>query len=876
EKPSPTLIFVKKLAIDKVGVDWQDNVPETPVALNAELDVTVNDFVFGKKANPAGLDIRLRLKDVFEELSLIGSVDPDPKDLHLRLDLNLSKLRAGPVKGYLPPDFKMALKEGQLLSHIEADFVPTDSGSFAARALLSKMKFSDGPKEHLNIDSILLNAKNVDLAAEKILVDEVSVRGVKTELTQANDGLLKLLGLELGKKKAVPEKAAKDLKKAGLPAKPVKADAKKSPAEVLKTAPKTLKGPKKKKVLPYIQVEKFEVTVDEIKINKEAGDKTQVFTLSNLNLMNEDLIEVFGRKPEDCRPVKLRLRAAVAPFFRELDLSLLIVPGALDPELSAKLSIVGLDGEKLKPFLPKPPSDPELAKKQAQVEAIELTDGRVTMSLDVLLRLGRRDPTNFAVTKSFGAEIILSKIGLKDGPKGVDLGGIDKVIIDITKINPKTQDVVVRQVEVIKPRALIKIDNDKKILQAFGLRIQLPKPDKNPPAEEDEEEDKDKDEEDKKEKDEDKAPTVVAEKAPKENEAPKLKKPEFRVDRLLLSSIDVKVMDPTTTPPMVFPFNNIDLTVYDVTTRALEEKRRIRYELNMAIGKAPLLKRPDSNKIPGFDMVSDFFKGVTEATGLTEEDIVVEERKVLEELSIRGNIALFPTPVVFTTIEVAAFDLLSLTGLALESGVSLKDGLLDAKIIINLKEDGTLNADVLIKLENIEVNEGDNGPIRKYLKLKFPTTVVTFLLRDEEGVIKIPWELDLPQGNISVANIQQSLILLLAQLIGEATGKAVFRALGTVSDIGSLTLGNIPGLDKIPGAEFVPFLGGGKQEPEKSYLNFGVAELELDSENSTALKEIANRLNKNEQLRVVLVHELGRDDRERLVETANPSAEDCI
>lgn len=880
ETAPPTLIYVKKLSIDKVGVDWKDEVPEESVALNAELDVTVDDFVFGKKANPAGLDIRLRLKDVFEELSLIGSVDPDPADLHLRLDMNLSKLRAGPVKGYLPPDFKIALNEGKLLSHIEADFVPTNSGGFSARALLSKVKFSDGPKEHLNIDSILLNAKDVDLAADKVLVNEVSVKGVKTELTQSKDGLLKLLGLELGKKKAIPAKGEKELKDEGLPVKPetpVKETADKVLADTVKAKPKKKTGPRKKQVLPYIQVEKFEVSIDEVKINKEEEDKTQVFTLSKLRLLNEDLVEVFGRKPEDCRPIKLRLKASVAPFFRSLDLGMTIVPGALDPELSARLSIEGLDGEKLKPFLPKAPADPELAKKQAQIEEIELKDGRVTMSLDVLLRLGRRDATNFAVTKNFGAEVILSKIGLKDGPKGVDLGGIDKVIIDVSKINPKTSDVVVRQIEVIKPRALIKIDNDKKVLQAFGLRIQLPKPEKKAPVEEDEdEEDKDTEEDKEGEDEADKAPKVIVKKDPNEKTTTKIKTPEFRIDRLLLSSIDIKVLDPTTTPPMVFPFNNIDLVVYDVTTRALEEKRRIRYELNMAIGKAPLLKRPESNKIPGFDMVSDFFKGVTEATGLTKEDIEVEERKVLEELSIKGNIALFPSPVVFTTIEVSAFDLLSLTGVALESGVSIKDGLLDAKIIINLKEDRSLNADILIKFENVEVNEGDEGPIRKYLKLKFPTTVVTFLLRDEEGVIKIPWELDLPQGNISIANIQKSLILLFARLIGEATGKAVFRALGTVGDLGSLTLGNIPGLDKIPGADFVPFLGGGKQEPEKIYLNYEPAELELNPENYAALKEIAGRLNKNEQLRVVLVHELGTDDRERLVETANPSAEDCI
>lgn len=879
KEPSPLLVFVKKLAIDRVTVDWNDKLPETPVALNAELDVTVDDFIFGKKAKPAGLDIRLRLKDVFKELSLIGSVDPDPKDLHLILDLNLSELRAGPVKSYFPPDFKMALDKGLLTSHIEADFAPTERGNFAARALLSQLNFSDGAKEHLKIDSILMKANDVDLAQNKVLVNEVSVRGVKTELTQSNDGLLKLLGLELGKKKAIPVKDPKELKKAGMPVKPVvKKPADKALAEAVKPKVKKKKGPRKKQVLPYVQVETFAITVDEVKINQEKEEKGQfqVFLLSNLSLLNEDLIEVFGTKPERCRPVKLRLKAGFAPIFRELDLALTAVPGALDPELSLVLGIEGLNGEKLKPFLPKPPEDPELAKKQAQIEEIEFKDGRVTMSLDVLLRLGRRDATNFAVTRNFGAEIILSKVGVKDGPKGIDLGGIDKVIVDVSKVNPKTSDVVIRQVEIIKPRALIKIDNDKKILQAFGLKIQLPKPEKKAPAEESEDEDKDNEKDEEKES-EDKAAIAKKDEEPKkENNAPKEKKPEFRIDRLLLSSIDVKVMDPTTKPPMIFPFNNIDLAVYDVTSRALEEKRRIRYELNMAIGKAPLLKRPDKNKIPGFDMVSDFFKGVTEATGLTEEDIVVEERKILEELSIKGNIALFPRPIVFTTIELSAFDLLSLTGVALESGVSIKDGLLDAKIIINLTEDGSLSGDILIKLENIEVNEGDSGPIREYLKLKFPTTVVTFLLRDEEGVIKIPWELDLPKGNISITNIQKSLIVLLARLIGEATGKAVFRALGTVSDLGSLTLGNIPGLDKIPGAEFVPFLGGGKQEPEKSYFNFEPAELQLNAENTKALQDIAGRLNKNESLRVVLVHELGINDRERLVETANPSAEDCI
>jgi uncharacterized protein involved in outer membrane biogenesis len=820
-------VVMNKVRIDDFDIIWRDAVPEAAVAVRSHGTIKVDRFVFGRKASAAKFDITVKVDDAIKKLTMTGSFKPDPKDIQLSLDLAIQNLRVGPLKPYIPPALKLTLKNASLKTHIDARFTSHKRASYGAKLQFKTLKYADGQEPLLSLDDLTVNAPRLD--SEVIAVEKISVTGLESTMVQTKEGLLRVLGLELGHK-AKKQEADRETKP-------------KSAAKSLKSAP----------FLPYMRVDQLVIKLRKFNFTRRGNDKSRTFTVNNLSFMSEGRLEAFGKTPEKCQAMKLRLKSEVQPLFKELDMGISLAPCSLDPELSLDIKVRGIESKKWASLIP---GINRVGRAQLKIEEDGIERGHFSMKLAALFRLNRQSATDFNISRAFGAELALSDMVFRDGGSGELLAGLDKILIDISKMKLSGGDIFIRQIEVIKPRALIRVDCDKQRIEALGLKIWLPKQSQK--------------------RDRREAKNTVQEKpgnwvsgGPKESRA------ELRIDRFLLTDIDIKIQDKTTTPPFIIPFDNIDLALYNLTTRAFEQRRSIRYELNMALGRAPLLKRPELSKIPGYNFFAELVRGATEMTGFGERRLIVNERSVLEELTAKGRFTLFPSLSHFSIVEISAFELLSLAGPAIEQGVLINDGLLDAKLVINYQEDQALSVNTLIKLESVDINEGDSGPIREYLKLKFPTKLVVFALRDEEGVIKIPWSLDLPKGDLSSSNIQESLILLFGRLVGQATGKAIFRVLGTVTKLGQLTLGQIPGLDKVPGLEFIPFLRPDAAEFKFIYLDFEPAELSLDEAMSVRLEALAGRLKSQPELKVILIHELGMADYARLAQTTDPGAEDC-
>jgi hypothetical protein len=145
--------------------------------------------------------------------------------------------------------------------------------------------------------------------------------------------------------------------------------------------------------------------------------------------------------------------------------------------------------------------------------------------------------------------------------------------------------------------------------------------------------------------------------------APTAPKPaaEQRIDKLVISGINVRVEDRTVRPPLIVPLNSLEAEVRDLSNMALYEARPIRFHVLAGAGKVALGEDPTQKR-----------------------EVFSRARRQ------RASVAL-PSAARVGAVVDERFELLALRGLAAEKKVNIERGLFDSHVEVRFRDDGSLD-----------------------------------------------------------------------------------------------------------------------------------------------------------------------------------------
>jgi Domain of Unknown Function (DUF748) len=306
--------------------------------------------------------------------------------------------------------------------------------------------------------------------------------------------------------------------------------------------------------------------------------------------------------------------------------------------------------------------------------------------------------------------------------------------------------------------------------------------------------------------------------------------PEIRVDSIYVSNLKSRITDVSVTPPFRMPIEDLTLEVRGFTTRAFTKRLPITFMTLVRTGNIEVFGDEEGKTV-----------------------------SPLEEIAVSGRLALFPRLDGWVKAGVSALDLANLGGLAKGAGVDLAGGVLDLGTSVRFRDDGAMETSTKISLIDLDLSEAPDGPISRVLRLPAPLNVVLFVLEDAGGAIDIPLNVRVEEDGVSGGAITGQAIKVLALLIADAVASSPFKVLGTAGGL----------------------LGFGSEEELPSdepplVLGFAAGDVMLRTAERETMRALVERMADEDDLAIMMEHEPGRGDLERLHARANPSREDCL
>ncbi len=307
--------------------------------------------------------------------------------------------------------------------------------------------------------------------------------------------------------------------------------------------------------------------------------------------------------------------------------------------------------------------------------------------------------------------------------------------------------------------------------------------------------------------------------------------------RIYATGIDVAYRDTTTDPVTEFALVDLDVQVMDLDTRPASAGRPFYFEVLLGADRA------------------------------------------FSELRIGGKLVPVPRLTGALTIHLDALDVTRFAGLAAGSGITLSDGRIDLDASIQLREDGSVDVESRTVLDNLSLTD-TGGVLASALELQAPMDTVLFVLRDENGRIVVPLDLDVPAEGVGSGGVAAAALASFGQIVLTAIAQSPFRVIDTFGDLADLaTLGMLDTVSDATGLGNVPVLNWffGSDDPGRAGESF---ELVFDAAGSRLLDEdaldaLAEALDDDDELGVVLRHEIGAADVARLEVLANPDPADA-
>ncbi len=817
----PALAFeLAGLKLSGARLRFDDAAVVPAVATNATVDVTVGGLVLGS-ASPTHFEIVARVANSLDELALRGDFTTDPLDLGMRATVSANGVRAGPLAAYAPTDVALLTKDGRLAFSWSARLRADASGSRRAEFSLRELAWRDGEAPPLlALDELVAVVPQLDLPYGPLVIEQVTSRGLVLRGQRVDDETIELLGLRV--RSSAPSAAGADVGAATAATAPIAAP---SASRFEPTLPS------------IVRLGVIDLGVAEFRFS-DARHADAPPLIASFSLRHREPSVVWSEEAAQIEPLRFEVVASALPVLRELAIALEATPFAPTPELTLIVDAVGGSGPGLLAVVP------QLAE---QLELSALTDATFHARLVASAQVKRRGAAAIDLGAGFGGELSLSDVALRATPDGGPIVALERVEVDVAKVRPATGAVHVRSIEVRKPVAAVRQTAETIELGPIHWR----RPAVAPVVATSE------------------ADAVASESgaASESTEMAAPARPEIRIDELLVTGLDFTLLDESVAPPLRLPLTDLEVEVRRFTTRAFTEPRPIPFRVGVTAGTVELKKRDAGTLLGGF------LRAAAGAVVGSAAEVEVEPRAAWEELVLQGSVALFPGPTGFVQLDVRALELQAFKGAAAASGVEIGDGLLDTNVRVQLRGAKGMVLDSDTTLTSLSVTEPPNGPIATYLKLPAPLDSILFLLRNEDDETRLPVRFEVAGDGMSGGEIARVATTTLLRLIADAVAAAPMRVASGALD--AVQLKNLPGLSSVPGlgsllgnAEPLPFDG----TPVVLSLEAGAAALPADA--LTALAPILAQLRADPSLSVVVEHQFGGADFERMRRWSQPQDDD--
>lgn len=798
----PMVITLGKLLVNDGSLAWSDQALMPAVNTVGRATVALDKLVIGKPADPAMLKLVAKVDGVIENATVSGVVSADSQTPSAVLDVAATGIREGALGAYLPPGMDVTLKDGQFRTKLEAALAPVKAGGQSAKVIATDLDFRDagGNAALLRFDSGRIIASRIDPAGKVVAIDEVSLAGFETEARKTADGKLQLLGLTVG---PAPAKEQALLVEADAPVQ--QASATIPPAST--AAPTTSIGEilqQQRNPFPLVTLEKLDVGLKRVAVTDESRAGSAPVVLADVTVKNRKKVELLGEDPASRPPVEIEIVGRIDPVAQQFNVNTVVAPFASQPTLRVDVSASGIKGEGLVAVAP---------ELKETIDGRPMTDGRFNLALEAHARFARKGPAEYDFGKPFDAELSVKPIEFRASPDGEVIAGLEEVRAEGVRVDPATGGAVIRTLEITKP--IFHAFRDAEGIHALGCVVKLPA---TQPAG-------------------DEATTqpsmaneqvvTITKEADAAPAQPAVKpSAEVRIDKLLVSGLDVLLEDRTTDPKLIVPLNSLDVEVRDLSNMALYEDRPIRFSVLAGAGKVPL------------------------AGG--------QEKELFSQAAVNGQLSLYPAPRGWAKSSVSGFEMLALRGPASAQKVEIGGGVFDSTVDLRFRDDGMVDTKARLALTDLKMSEPPDGLIQRTLQLPAPLDAAILVLQDASGSITVPLSVTVKEGEVGTGQILGQAAGAVAQIVATAIASSPLKVAGGV--------GSMLGMEKekVTGAQ------------PAGELSFAPADAELSDADVATVNQLLEKLRRQSKLEVTLKHQLGSADVDRAGVLANPSPDDCL
>jgi hypothetical protein len=784
----PFLMTLDQVRLNDAQVQWSDQFIPGGAALAANVSAQLDGLTIGGDGAAAPFQARLTIPGAVGQIDLFGAVMTSPNTQGIEAHATGRGIRAGPLAAYLPPGVKLTLRDGRFDANVGASISPHPQGGIAATIFAQDVTLADNaaPADPplLSLGRFSVKASRVD-PRNAIAIDEVVLNALETDVHLEKGGAARLLGVALAAAAPSAAPATRPTAPTTIPT----GDA--SSADVATLVAASRQPP------PLFTLDKLDLNVKRLSLHNDAMPGAAPLTLSGIVVKNAGRIEVGGEDAANRPPVVVQVSGAIDPIVGRFNVAIKSVPLAPESSLSIDIAASGIRGDGLTKLAP---------PLKGMIDGAGMTDGQFKTHLEMTGKFARRGPAEFDLSKPFDLEATLSGTEFRSAPDSPVLAGLESLHAEAVHVDPQSGGVRIKSLELTKP-----IGNawrDREGVHALGWTFKIPNPATQPATTQ---------------------PVLVeASPPPAANVSPPA---EMRIDKLLISGLDLRIEDRAVEPPMVVPLNGLDVEVRNLSNLALYQDRPIRFSALVTSGKAPL---------------------ASVKKGATQHDF--DERELFSQITASGSLSLYPQYRGYAKVAVSGFEMVSLRGLARESQVTMGKGIFDGTFDFRFPGNGNIDTRSRLVVTDLQLSEPPGGPLQKIFKLSAPLDVAIKALQDPDDSITVPIAVQVKNGQIS--GILPAAAGAFGAVVATAIASAPIKLAAPVTDL-------------------LPFAKKGEPPLAPVELPFAPGAAGLSDAERHSLDQLIALLQKDKNVTLQLRHELGGGDVSRAEARANPDLQEC-
>ncbi len=788
----PIIAKLGELKLDSATINFIDNAVKPAAKLQPTVSFTLQNAVLGADAPPAPFTAAVSMPGAIGELKASGSLQASPTQQGIQVTVTGKNLGGDAFKSYLPRGITTSTNTASLNAEADISLKHNPKGgsslSLQARNVLLHDGLRDDPALKLDSASIVIDQFDLDKPDKVIAIKEIVTRGFAIRVFEDDRGFVVPMLIAAASPVDAGANDAKPVEQQQLVGEAVDVE-------------KLMQASRMQS--PLVTIGKLDIGAEQLSV--QTKQLAYPITLRELSLTGAG-IELLGTKPEERPAFDLVLATKLDRLVESVKAKSTLRPFAREPIVKLNLDVTGIHGSEVTSLIP------QLAE---HIDGQGLSDGRFTTDLDAQLFFTRRGLFGIDLTRDIGGSFTIKNTALTQTGVEKPLAGVEEIRGEQLRISLEPMTINLRSLEITKPAAHIYRDKDG--IHALGMMYKLPV---------------------------EAIPATVPVDIPAQNDlvadapAPPVEVPPstagktvggVAVGSLTVSGCDIVIEDRVGKPVTVLPFNELDVEVTGLNTRALTEPIPVKFSVLAGSAKTPMVNEDGSS---------------------------AEERELFAQFTASGVVTAYPKPQGWIKSSLSAFDLRSVKGIAQQMGIEIGNGTFDFSTDVRMQGGDTFKAKLAPTFNDLRVTDSPDGKIQRFMALPFSLDAAIVAVEDSDGAISIPVTAPIEAGKLDVGAVVGS-------AVGAITGQ-VIKAVAAAPLKAASGLAGIIGIDLSKEKDLTPVT-----------VAFSPGESLLTADQETQIKQMIERLKQDETLQIALTHSLGTADMVLSDQRANPSREDA-